>query len=52
VEGGRTKVRWELIPETRCGMAEGAIGEFERRDRRIKKSKVRGRACRPWWLRE
>jgi hypothetical protein len=52
VERGRTKVWRELIPETRCGLAEGAIGEFKRRDRRVKKCEVRGRACGPWWLRE
>jgi hypothetical protein len=52
VKGGRTKIRRKLIPETRCSVAEGAIGEFERRDGRIKECEVRGRACRPWWLRE
>jgi hypothetical protein len=27
-------------------------GKFQRRDRRVKECEVRGRACRPWWLRE
>ncbi len=40
MERGRTKVWRELIPETRCGLAEGVIGEFKRRDRRVKKCEV------------
>jgi hypothetical protein len=51
-EGRKGEDQVELIPQTRCSMAEGAIREFERRDQRVKECDVRGRVCRPWWLRE
>jgi hypothetical protein len=53
-EGRKEEDQTELIPETRRSMAEGAIREFERRDCRVKECEceVKGRVCRPWWLRE